>query len=887
MRLTLRTLLAYLDQILDDADAHELEQKIRESELASQLVHRIRSVLGQRRMAALDVHATGLGKDANSVAEYLDNTLRTDQISDFERVCLESDVHLSEVAACHQILTLVLGEPASVPEGLKEKVYRLPHERTAGRPVPPATGLISEPAGHIEVSRTPIEARTGADQQPHRLIDEPSLPPTVTQSVSTQPRDTSESARSWDEDEQWTEAPDYLKRPRRRRWIPIAGTTLVAFCLAMAVLRGMGPLDRDHPLARRFGLFARPESTELADAASSDVENGLEPAASDVLAEPSSILNQAADDLQPMVPPSQTPVNSSGVDTSDTVDESQAELPAEASQPPAAVAEDATIPAAPTTEDLAFDRSATGDDAGSDVAELPLPTSDNQSSVPPDKAAELVNRPPTAAEAPPSDEVVTDRAPPSGDADVTTDSPAVPDAATESSGDSEDAVVRPTLVNPLATRSNGTSTALPIPPRPAPSVETDAAPTAADATSDADATATPPVPTRTQDVGRFLDPQQVLVKFDPESGLWQRVEVGTRLQVGDLLMSLPTYRSPLVLTSGMQVSLIGGTRIEVLELGAGSTPFVRLEFGRLAIATFAQAGTTFGLRWSPDHSGVLTLADMNTTVAVELMPTYLPGSEPEAGPPHQVLHIYVTSGSAEWSSEAAPVVSITAGQRLTLVDEYPAVLKDMPEEPAWIDGRDVRPRDPMAARDLAERLGTDRPVSLVLKEEADSRRFELRSLAVCSLAYLGDFDPLFVALNDAKLRSYWPAQSEVLAHVPGFSSEMASSVKKAIVQRHGEEGGQQLYRMLWGYSPAQLADGAAADLVDFLDHPSLDFRIVASELLKTITGQPSLYRANAGDRDPQRRAAVSRWRKMLDSGEIVYRQPPEIVQLLNEVAPQN
>lgn len=141
MRLTLRTLLAYLDDVLEPGEAREIGQKIQDSPVAAALVSRIREVMRRRRLTAPDIDGPEQGVNPNIVAQYLDNSLTDDLVADMERVCLESDVQLAEVAACHQILTLVLGEPADVSPLQRERLLALCPGQPVGQldmtPAPP------------------------------------------------------------------------------------------------------------------------------------------------------------------------------------------------------------------------------------------------------------------------------------------------------------------------------------------------------------------------------------------------------------------------------------------------------------------------------------------------------------------------------------------------------------------------------------------------------------------------------------------------------------------------------------------------------------------------------------------------------------------------------
>ncbi len=122
MRLTLRTLLAYLDDTLPASEAKSMGAKLAESEPAQEIVERIKNVIRRRR---LTVPPAASRMDPNTIAEYLDNEITPELAEELERICLSSDVHLAEAAACHQILSLVLGEPTAAPEDVVKRMYAL------------------------------------------------------------------------------------------------------------------------------------------------------------------------------------------------------------------------------------------------------------------------------------------------------------------------------------------------------------------------------------------------------------------------------------------------------------------------------------------------------------------------------------------------------------------------------------------------------------------------------------------------------------------------------------------------------------------------------------------------------------------------------------------
>jgi hypothetical protein len=170
MRLTLRTLLAWLDDTLPAAEVKQIGKQVAESPYAQELVDRTYRVTRQRRLL-VPANSGPDAIDPNLVAEYLDNHLTAEQVADYEKKCLTSDVALAEVASVHQILSLI-GQKAKVPTEAKNRMYRLIKGRESAAAAIPAGSPKPATAPRREPITPPIASWSTVSTRPSRPIGE-------------------------------------------------------------------------------------------------------------------------------------------------------------------------------------------------------------------------------------------------------------------------------------------------------------------------------------------------------------------------------------------------------------------------------------------------------------------------------------------------------------------------------------------------------------------------------------------------------------------------------------------------------------------------------------------------------------------------------------------
>lgn len=768
MRLTLRTMLCYLDDVLEAADAEELRKKIEESEYASNVVHRIRTSMRRLRLGAPSVLGEeGKPSDANVVANYLDNTLPADQVPDFERVSLdlESEAHLAEVAACHQILTLVLGEPAEVAPGVREHMYRIGHA-DAG----------DGEAAKGETAKGEADAAVAAGEATNGDSQAIPAPPPVASPTATEPTAGTATPRR-----EKPEVPEYLRTGSQRRWWPLALTLLLVALLIGGAVLAVWPTKPAGPVATVDGNGGD-NGENLFDVDEDDTDTTTDTKPTDTT--PADDAGAAAD----------------GTDEGGAGDET---------------ATDGAVDDGSGAEDSGSADDTSGDTAGG--------AADGSS----------------GSETPATPEGGNDAsAGEPGGASDTPDGSGTSDAASPPEPDGGDAVAG-TPADGGASASSGTED--------------------------------PELPWVDKVVGHYPAAGQVMVAFDKKLDAWRRLEPRATLKPGMRLRSLPTYRPQILLEEDLQVELGGESSVVVGNPREDGVAYLQMPYGRAIIATIGKPGNRIVVQ-AGERDVLMTLVNADAAVAVDVDRFHLPGTNPETERAHVRVTATVTSGQIQWEQAGAEPVTLDEGQMLTFLNEGIPNVATVEEMPPWIRSADIRDIDRTARATVEPLLDSDRAVEVILEELAQDRRVEVRSLAMRSLASLGQFDRIIETLDDETLKSYWSQHIDQLQDALAQGDDVAAKVRAAVVRQKGEDEAGLAYRLLWGFSPEQLADGSDKLLVDLLTHSSLDFRVLAINALRRITGRTHLYHPHLPE--PRRRTAQRDWEQRLAAKEIVYATPP-------------
>jgi hypothetical protein len=363
--------------------------------------------------------------------------------------------------------------------------------------------------------------------------------------------------------------------------------------------------------------------------------------------------------------------------------------------------------------------------------------------------------------------------------------------------------------------------------------------------------------------GVLISPGEVLLRLNARTGSWLRVADQGQVTSQDRVVSLPLFKPVVAMTSAhAQLHLINDAGVRFLASETYGVPGLVVEFGRVIVRPDGTGPARLRLQIG-ERAGMVTFADADSTLAVDVGRAAATGNDPETQPGAVMADLYVTTGKVLWQEgPEGKAETLASPIRATLL-EHALDTTALQQFPRWVlVDAPLESLDQQTATTFERGVTTDRPASLSLRELAEHRRKEVRVLAMRSLCLIEDFDPVLDALNNPDERNQWDEYIEHLREAVSRSPRAAALVRSAMERVHGDEGAS-LYEMLWKYRSETITPAEARLLVKHLDHETLIFRVLAIWNLRNLTGVELKYRPD--DPASKRQPAIQRWKERLNT----------------------
>jgi hypothetical protein len=380
-------------------------------------------------------------------------------------------------------------------------------------------------------------------------------------------------------------------------------------------------------------------------------------------------------------------------------------------------------------------------------------------------------------------------------------------------------------------------------------------------------------------VGAYRGNNDLLLRLDPSTESWIRLAPRSSLVIGDQLLSLPLFRTHVVLAD-VNAYLSGGTQIELTPAGQSGQA---AEFG-LHIP-FGQVVLNSGLNGNRvelslvDQTRVVELGP-SSSLAIEVRRMFEPGSSGKREPAPAAVSWYLTTGTAKWgetgSAEAPATWTTIAGQ-----DSAPEAIETLPE---WVDREPITSLERSARERVSEALTPGEPVNTRLLELSDpnqrGRRTEDRVLAARAGAYVGQYDAIVTGLGDVTQKSSWREQIDALRQAIARDPEAVEAIHAAFALERGPEAADDLMEMLLGFDRTaigttrqEVQQGALVRLLRWMDNEDLVYRVLASHNVNEILGRTEAAGYRPEQSASQRKRMLNRVWERFERGELL---PPDV-----------
>lgn len=398
----------------------------------------------------------------------------------------------------------------------------------------------------------------------------------------------------------------------------------------------------------------------------------------------------------------------------------------------------------------------------------------------------------------------------------------------------------------------------------------------------------------------------ILLQKKNDAAQWQQVQAQERVTTGDLLISLPGYRSEVNLDSGVQL-LLWGNVVEQLNLPFlesavvlnNPTEGVDLNFtldrGRVLIANRKPEGSAkVQVRFASEVWDI-TLVDSQCEVGIDLIGREI-GDDAEKGPLAFLSlmvvkgHARLTIGFQKYSLQAPPGPAEFTWSNRGTGPQGPLPKEELP--PYWnktLPAAWQWERFPPAERDnlrqayenmrkaleeLNGRLTEKGKLLLVLEEGLTSPQTMSRMQAVQSLGAIDDLAHLLDALGDEKHFDVREAAVNTLRHWLGRRAGQEKILRQALEdKRVPPSQADIILQLLHTFSRDALADKQTYGvLIEYLRHENPAVRQLAYWHLSRIVPDARKILYDPGVSVQQSKAGYEQWRKLLAEGKL----PPKL-----------